>query len=92
MQKWLNENRETVIKVLSHATVFFAGATIGSGIGLHALGKFQARVNERHKKIADAMEAAEEIMNDVTLSGEEREKKAHEFTECALILMREDLF
>lgn len=92
MQKWLTDNRESVIKVLSHATVFFAGVTIGSGVGLYSLGKYQTRVNDRHKKIADALEAAEEIMNDIALSGEEREQKAREFSECALILMREDLF
>jgi hypothetical protein len=89
---WVSANREILRKVASHATLFFAGASVGSGFGLYTLNKYQARVNDRHKKIANTLEEAEGIMNDITLSGEDREKKAQELFECAVIMMREDLF
>jgi hypothetical protein len=90
MKKWFSE--DVARKVASHAFAWFAGCAVGSGIGLYSLGKYQKRVNDRHKKIADAFDEIDAIMNDVTLSADEREKKAQELSDCALMLMREDLF
>lgn len=91
MEQWFNNNRRTIGLVLSHASALSFGISIGSYTGLRAFNKFRKQVDDRSRMVAKAADEIVEIMNDVTLSGEEREKKIVEIYEFMSMLLHQKM-
>jgi len=76
-------------------TWFMQGASFGMVLTSFLLEKqrkaFNDKITKRHTLIVDAYDQIQKIGHDVTLSGEEREKKMNEIVDFIRVISSQDL-